>query len=275
MRIAASDGIGIEFEVRRGTPGLPRLALLHSLGLDRSVWTDVVAQLGNSVQVLTLDCRGHGQSSKPPGPYHIERFADDLAEVFDAISWESAFVAGMSMGGCVALQFAAKYPERVLGLGLIDTTAWYGPTAAHDWDERARKAKKDGIRSIVEFQQTRWFSDAFRAANPEVVARTTDTLVRNGFRTGLLAYADTCRMLGNVDLRAALPGIAVPTQIVVGSEDYATPPEMARLMEKSIPNAHLEVIPGARHLTAIEAPDVIAGMLQLLIARGSAVTGSR
>jgi 3-oxoadipate enol-lactonase len=222
-----------------------------------------------------LDCRGHGQSTKPPGPYLLERFADDLAEVFDAISWEGAFVAGMSMGGCVALQFAAKYPERVLGLGLIDTSAWYGPNAANDWDERARKAKKDGIRSLSEFQQTRWFSDAFRAANPDVVARTVDTLVRNGFRTGLLAYAETCRMLGNFDLRPALAGISVPTEIIVGEEDYATPPEMARVLEKSIPNAHLEVIGGARHLTAIEVPDRIAGMLQLLIARGSAVTGSR
>ena len=275
MRVSVSDGNGIEFEVRRGSAGLPRLVLLHSLGLDRSVWADVLAALGGSVQVLTLDCRGHGQSSKPPGPYVLERFADDLAEVFDAISWEGAFVAGMSMGGCVALQFAAEYPERVFGLGLIDTTAWYGPNAAKDWDERARKAKKDGIRSLVEFQQTRWFGDAFRAANPDVVARTVDTFVRNGFRTGLLAYAETCRMLGTFDLRPALAGIGVPTEIVVGEEDYATPPEMARLMEKQLPHAHLEVIPGARHLTAIEVPDKIAAMLRLLIARGSAVTGLR
>ncbi len=113
MRIALSDGAQVEFDVRRGTVGSPRLALLHSLGMDRSIWSEVIAALGGGVHVLTLDCRGHGESSKPAGPYTLERFADDLAEVFDALQWERAFVGGMSMGGCVALQFAAKYPERV------------------------------------------------------------------------------------------------------------------------------------------------------------------
>jgi len=274
MRIALSDGAQLEFELRRPMAGLPRLVLLHSLGLDRGVWTDVLAALG-PVQVLTLDCRGHGESSKPPGPYQLERFADDVAELFDALEWERAFVGGMSMGGCVALQFAAKYPERVLGLGLIDTTAWYGADAAKNWDERARTAKKEGLRSLVAFQETRWFSDAFRAEHPDIVARTSETFVRNGFRTGLLAYAESCRMLGSFDLRPALKNIAVPTEILVGEQDYATPPEMARTLEKSIPGAHLEVIPGARHLSAIEVPERVAEMLQLVIARGSAIAGPR
>jgi 3-oxoadipate enol-lactonase len=273
MRIALSDGAQVEFDVRRGAAGSPRLALLHSLGMDRGIWNDVIAALGGGVHVLTIDCRGHGASSLPAGPYALERFADDLAEVFDAISWASAFVAGQSMGGSVALQFAVKYPERVLGLGLADTTAWYGADAKKNWDERAVKAKKEGLRSMVEFQETRWFSDAFRAEQPAAVARARETFLRSGIRQALGAYVETCRMLGNFDLRASLTGIAAPTEVLVGEEDYATPPEMAKRLATSIPGANLEILKGARHLTAIEAPEAVAVMLQRLIARGAAVPG--
>ena len=273
MRIALSDGAQVEFDVRRGTVGSPRLVLLHSLGMDRGIWNDVIAALGGGVHVLAMDCRGHGASSMPPGPYRLERFADDLAEVFDAVSWEGAFVAGQSMGGSVALQFAVKYPERVLGLGLADTTAWYGADAKKNWDERATKAKKEGLRSMVEFQETRWFSDAFRAAQPASVTNARETFLRSGIRQALAAYMESCRMLGNFDLRARIKAIAVPTEVLVGEEDYATPPEMAKTLALSIPGAHLEILKGARHLTAIEAPEAVAVMLQRLIARGAVVPG--
>jgi 3-oxoadipate enol-lactonase len=205
----------------------------------------------------------------------LERFADDRAEVFDALQWETAFVAGMSMGGSVALQFAVKHPGRLIGLGLADTTAWYGADAKKNWDERATKAKKEGLRSMVEFQETRWFSDAFRAAAPEAVAKARETFLRSGIRQALNAYIESCRMLGNFDLRAAIKAIDVPTEVLVGDQDYATPPEMAKLLAASIPGAHLEILAGARHLTAIEAPAAFAVMLQRLIARADVVAGKK
>src|SRR6185503_14550218 len=82
--------------------GAPRLALIHSLALDRSVWDGVVDRLDADVELLTCDCRGHGQSPKSPGPYSAQLFARDLAELFDAVGWERAAVAGCSMGGNVA-----------------------------------------------------------------------------------------------------------------------------------------------------------------------------
>jgi len=268
MKIAVSDGAQIEYEVHRGAAGAPRLVLVHSLAMDRGVWIDVIAALGTTVEILTLDCRGHGRSSRPPGPYALERFADDVAEVMDAAGWRRAFIAGMSMGGSVTLGFATRYPERVAGLGLIDTTAWYGPDAPKNWDERAAKAETDGLASMLAFQETRWFSDAFRARRPDVVERAKATFLAND----VPAYAATCRMLGNFDLHDAVTRLRTPAEIVVGEQDYATPPEMARALEASIPGAHLEVIAGARHSTAVEVPDVIAAMLRRLIARAAVPT---
>jgi 3-oxoadipate enol-lactonase len=91
--------------------------------MDRTFWNPVVARLKDSAQLLTYDCRGHGASDKPAGPYSIDLFADDLSDLLDAAGWKATVVAGASMGGSVALGFAGKYSARTSGLGLFDTTA--------------------------------------------------------------------------------------------------------------------------------------------------------
>src|SRR5258705_2598778 len=82
--------------------GAPRLALIHSLALDRRVWDGVVQRLEGEAEILTYDCRGHGQSSRTGGPYSAQQFARDLAAIFDELRRGSAAGAGCSMGGKVA-----------------------------------------------------------------------------------------------------------------------------------------------------------------------------
>lgn len=243
-----------------GDPHSPkRVVLIHSLAMDRGFWHPVAERLDASV--LLYDCTGHGESEKPAGPYTVEGFADDLARLLDHLRWDSALVAGASMGGCVALAFVKKYPRRVSALGLIDTTAWYGADAPRQWEERAQRALDGGLEALVDFQVTRWFSDAFRAAHPELVSQCVSTFLRND----LQAYAATCRMLGAADLRSMLSTIRVPTAVVVGEEDYATPVAMAEELRKGIAGSTLTVLKKARHLTPLEKPEEIAAQLQRLL----------
>src|SRR5579872_4350782 len=114
-----------------------RIVLIHSLALDRSIWDGVVAQLAGAAEVLTYDCRGHGRSACQASSFTSELFARDLAELLDHVGWQSAAIAGCSMGGCVAQAFAGLYPSRAKALGLIDTTAWYGVHGPAEWQERA------------------------------------------------------------------------------------------------------------------------------------------
>jgi 3-oxoadipate enol-lactonase len=239
------------------------IVLVHSLAMDRAFWQPVAAMLAAERSVLTYDCRGHGESDKPKGPYTVELFARDLADLLDHVGWRSAVVAGASMGGCVSLAFAAAYPARTAGLGLVDTTAWYGAEAPKQWAERADRAAQDGMAALVEFQTTRWFGDKFRAERRDVVQQSVDVFLRND----VAAYVETCRMLGAADLRAALPGMSMPTAIVVGDEDYATPVAMAQEMHRGIKGSTLTVLAGARHLTPLEVPDRIAGELRALAER--------
>ncbi len=259
-----SDGSAIAFTLH-GAPraGAPRLALIHSLALDRSVWDGVVATLGSHVELLTYDCRGHGRSTRRATTFTAELFARDLAELLNHVGWENAAVGGCSMGGCVAMACAGLFPARVNGLGLIDTTAWYGPQAAEQFRERAAAARKNGMSGLVDFQLARWFSDTFRRDHPEVVSRATRIFLANDFD----CYAESCALLGDADLRPYLQTFRMPVAIMVGEEDQATPPEMARQLHEAIPHSTLTVLPGARHLTPIECRDQVSSQLLTMLRR--------
>jgi 3-oxoadipate enol-lactonase len=262
-----SDGTHIMYRLRGLGGDKPRIALVHSLAMDHSFWDPVADLLSQKASVLTFDCRGHGASDKPPGPYTVELFARDLGELMSHVGWTSAVVAGASMGGCVSLAFAGAYPERLQGLGLFDTTAWYGPEAPQQWAERADRALAAGLEDLVEFQTTRWFGDRFRQEHPDVVQHCVDVFLANDVK----AYAETCRMLGACDVRAALPGIRTPVRIVVGEEDYATPVKMAEDLDAGLAGSLLKVLPKARHLTPLEVPQTIAAELEAVAAAGAPV----
>ncbi len=238
----------------------PKIALIHSLALDRYVWEFVAERLALHYTVLTYDCRGHGDSTKAPGPYCVEQFANDLRGLFAALGWDSASVAGCSMGGSVALTFAGLYPQHVRALALVDTTAWYGPEAPVRWEERAQKAEREGIASLVEFQRRRWFTEAFLETHASVVEHCVQTFLAND----IPAYAATCRLLGALDARPLLGDIHVPTAILVGEEDYATPPAMAGALHTALLNSTLTVVPKGRHLLPLERPDVVADAIAAL-----------
>ncbi len=264
--LTLSDGSVLAYTLRSSKqPNAPRLVLIHSLALDRSVWDGVAGQLEGDTDVLTYDCRGHGQSDRRAVTYTAELFAKDLAELLDHVGWTSATVAGCSMGGCVALAFAGLFPHRVTALGLIDTTAWYGADAPEKFKERADAAKAKGMAALFGFQSTRWFSDEFRASHPEVLKRTLDVFVASD----LACYAAACDLLGAVDVRSYLSAFRMPVAVVVGEEDYATPVEMARQLHDAIPQSTMTVLARARHLTPIEHPGAIASELRALNLRAA------
>jgi 3-oxoadipate enol-lactonase len=116
---------------------------------------------------------------------------------------------------------------------------------------------------MIDFQLTRWFSNDFRATHPDVLERTTSTFVANDVE----CYAASCGLLGAADSRAQLGSFKMPTAVVVGEEDYATPVDMAQQLHAAIPQSTLKIIPRARHLTPIEFPDLIAAELRGLFRR--------
>jgi len=256
-RVDVGNNVFLHYQRYASKEARPCFVLLHSLAMDHSFWRLVAPRLASHGSVICLDIRGHGKSDKPSGPYSINLFARDAARVAKALGHDKVIAAGASMGGCIALQLAIDYPDLVRGLGLIDTTAFYGQTAPQDWAERAAKAQAEGLPSLFGFQATRWFSDSFRAEHDNILENCMDIFVRND----LSAYTATCNALGSFDARDGLKGLDLPTAIVVGEQDMATTPAMAEDLHKAIKSSSLTVIPGARHLTPLETPETIVDVL--------------
>lgn len=268
-RAKTRDGVELRYTLHgdAGLP-LPRLVLVHTLGLGEFVWDGVVERLAGRTPpravILTYDCRGHGASSTPAGPYTLEMFGHDLEDLLKHVDWPRAHVAGASMGGCVAQQLAITRPDVARTLGLLDTTAWFGAGAPEAWETRAKQVEEKGMASLVDFQRTRWFSDEFQKLQPDLVAHTLDALTA----ASVAGFAATCRMLGTIDLRPHLAALKLPTAVITGEKDLATPLDMSRDLQSRIARATLEIIPHARHLSFIECAAEAANALSRLIARG-------
>jgi pimeloyl-ACP methyl ester carboxylesterase len=136
-----SDQVQIHYEVA-GAPSLrPPLVLIHGFPLDSRLWADVTPAVTAHGQVILPDLRGFGQSAVPAGPYTMERYAQDVAELIRKLNLKRVFVGGHSMGGYVALALAERYPELVAGLALI-----YSHPYADDENARAgRYATADTV----------------------------------------------------------------------------------------------------------------------------------
>jgi 3-oxoadipate enol-lactonase len=250
MRVATPRG---EFSVRElGGDAGDAVLLLHPLASSGEVWRPVGEWLGREGRtVLALDARGHGDSSWDGGPFTVEDMAADAAAVLDALGFGAVGVVGMSMGGCTALALALSRPDLVSRLVLADTTACYGPDRVSQWEQRAEQAETSPREALLDFQLSRWFTEDFRSADPAECDRVAGIFVG----TSAAAHAAACRALGAFDVTDRLAEITAEALVLVGEEDYATPPAMAQALATRLPKAELQVLPRTRHLSMVESRD--------------------
>ena len=251
---AEVNGVSLDYEIS----GSGRLfAFGHSLGMSGKIFEPIRPALENHGRVLTWDARGHGNSQKPATGWTIEDLAADLRALIEHLEEDRAVVAGLSMGGNTAIAYAVAHPEKLDGLILADTTAWYGEGAPEAWEKRASNAETKGMEPVIAFNIPRWFSDSFPNVHPGRVEMVVETLLASDTSS----YAAACRALGRFDAREGLSSIDCPTLILVGSEDPATPPAMAEYLHQNIANSELQVLPGLRHMTPVEAPDEVGELI--------------
>jgi 3-oxoadipate enol-lactonase len=123
----AANGVGLRYALE-GPAGAPLVTLAHPLAAALELWEpQVAARLGAGYRVLRYDARGHGGSEAPPGPSTTPQMAEDLRGLWDALGVARSHVVGLSMGGIVGMETALRWPERVGGLVLADTTSRYAP----------------------------------------------------------------------------------------------------------------------------------------------------
>ena len=228
----------------------PPLVLLHCLGVDRHFW-NFCADLAPHFTLLRYDLPGHGETAVPATPYDIEDLADQLADVLAAHRIDRAHVAGISLGGLIAQALAARDPDRVERLILIDTTPRYTAELRAMWVERAATARQQGVAAMIPDLLKIWFSAAALAHDTVGVRYVREALARCPGE----GYALACEALRAADLRDLAPTIAAPTLVICGEEDIPSFLEAARWLAANIPDAELAWIGGVRHASVLEKPE--------------------
>ena len=255
MNFIIGNGLTTHYMLEGTGEGIP-LVFINALGTDLRIWDGVVPHLMDRCPVLRFDKRGHGLSDCPPAPYTIHDFSTDMLGLLDQLNISQAIIVGISVGGMIALDFAASWPERVRSMVLCDTAPIIG--TADLWNDRIDKLREHGMGSIAEAILARWFAPTFKKKSPAVYQGCYNMLTR----MPVDGYTGTCEAIRDADLTEATRTIEVHTLILCGTEDASTPPDLVRGLVELMPDAEFQEIPDAGHSTCIEQPDLVAEQIE-------------
>jgi 3-oxoadipate enol-lactonase len=265
MPFATIDDMRVHYRID-GPATAPVLVLAHSLGADLTMWDAQAAALAGAFRVLRYDSRGHGSSSVTPEPYTVDLLARDVLGLLDALGIPRVHFCGLSLGGMVGLWLGAHASERINKLVLANTAARIG--TLESWKSRIDAVQRGGLAAVAPVIIERWFTIEFRERHPEAVESVRRALLA----TPADGYIAGCVAVRDADLRDAARAVAVPTLVIAGTHDVATPAADGRWLADAIPGARYCELPAA-HISNVEAADQFTAAVSDFLTSG--VPGSK
>lgn len=258
MPQANIDGTTIGY-TDTGGDGLPVL-LLHAFPLNSGMWEAQVEALGDRFRLIAPDFQGFGGSDAPEDRslYSMDSFADHLAGLLDDLAIDKTVLVGLSMGGYVAFSFLRRHGDRVRALVLADTRAEADPPeGVEKRSGQQKQVESEGTAGLVDALPGALLGATTRDSKPDVVDRSRKLM--DNPPAGFIGALEA--MKNRVDSSDDAAKVHVPTLVLVGEEDALTPPDAARRLHELIAGSKLVVIPGAGHLSNLEAPEAFNGAL--------------
>jgi 3-oxoadipate enol-lactonase len=237
----------------------PAVVLGHSLLCSGEMWENQVPVLGASYRVVNIDYRGHGKSSTVRSRFTLSDLVDDTVAILDELGIEQAIWAGLSTGGMVALRAAVDVPERVRAILVADASAASEPLYPRvKYRALGLGARIVGLRPFVPAVLPIMFGKTTLRENRVLVDEWIPNLLS-------IDLPSVLRVLEAVVTRESLlgdlPGIDVPSLVMVGNEDVAQPVPRSQQIAEGIPGSLLEIIPKAGHLCALEQPERVTEVM--------------
>jgi 3-oxoadipate enol-lactonase len=225
------------------------IVLLHSLLSDRTSFEPLAALLAETHRVFMPDLPGFGGSHPVAGG--LEAVADRVAETIRALHLEQPpILLGNGYGGFVALLTAIRHPAVAERLVLTDCGAAFSEAGRQAFRNMSAAAAAKGLAAISEVAMRRLFSPAFQQAHPDLVEQRRLRFLAVHPET----FHAACAALATLDLRTQAPDVELPALVLVGEQDEATPPEMARELAALLPAAQFVQLAGCAHVPQLQAP---------------------
>jgi 3-oxoadipate enol-lactonase len=251
MDFVEVDGVGLRYELSGG--GDRTLVLVHEMGGSLESWDDVAPRLAESRRVLRYDTRGAGLSQKVRGELGIDRMADDIAALLDNIGIAGKVaLAGIAVGGAIALHFGARFPERTSAVAVGSPATAIAPDRRAAALERVAKVEAAGMALAVEDSMLNGYAPELRGD-----IRRFERFRARWLGNDPASYATIYRMLAGADMQDELSRLRCPVLVIGGSLDRVRPPPLAEAVANTIPGArYIEIRTG--HYMAVQTPDLIA-----------------
>ena len=232
----------------------PPLFLIHGIGAARNTWRKALPILTPHFTVVTYDLRGHGESPMPQQPFGLDELVADLEAVRERTGFEQAHFAGHSLGGMIGPAYARAFPDRVLSLGLLSTAAFRTEDDSAKVKGVVQAMRAQSVPEILATLASRWFTDAFIAASPEVVQGRMDQVVG----TDAEIFLNVFDIYASTEMAPWLHEIAAPALVLTGENDGGCPPRLNEQITRAMPSAALVVLPEVKHSIILECGDVVA-----------------
>ena len=244
--------------------GAPPLVLLHGFPVDARMWDAQVDALSDAWRVIAPDLRGFGRSQSDT-PFTIESLADDVRALLGELGALPCVLAGLSMGGYVALAYANKYPDDLRGLVLIDTKAEADtPEAREGRQKMIDLVRREGAKAVADQMLPKLLpKDAFerRPQAAQSLRRMIEACPPTTIEHALAAMRD------RPDRAGELGAVSVPALVLVGEADAVTPPAGAEKMARAMRGAEFVVIRGAGHMAPMEQPEQVNRAVRAFLQR--------
>lgn len=240
---------------RVGIPERPVIVLAPSLGSDIRVWEAQIPALVGDFDVVRFEYPGHGEAPSSTGPSSLDELAESLLLDLDREGVQSFNIAGISLGGMVAMTTALLAPDRVRRVAAFCTSANLKP--AEYWVDRAERVLAAGTAGCVaEDIVSRWFTAEYAADHPQVVAE----MIAMISACDPMGYAGCCQAIATMDLADRIQEITAPLIAVAALADRTTPGFHLESIAKQVQSGEFHLIEGA-HLVTVENPHAVNRLL--------------
>jgi 3-oxoadipate enol-lactonase len=245
------DGVALRYEL--SGKGGRTLVLVHEMGGSLESWDEVVPRFAGSRRVLRYDTRGAGLSQKVRGELGLDTMAADIIALLDALGITGKVaLAGVAVGGAIALHFAAMYPERTRAVVVGSPATGIAPDRRAAALERVAQIEAAGMTLAVESSMLNGYAPELRGD-----LRRFERFQARWLGNDPGSYAAIWRMLAAADMQDELATLRCPVLVIGGSLDRVRPPPLAEAVAKTIPGArYIEVRTG--HYMAVQTPDLIS-----------------
>lgn len=246
---------------RRGTPGdRTPIIFLHGVGSDKSVWRPQLAHFGEQRLAIAFDYPGYGDSDRASADTSRDDYAAAILSAMRVLGVERAHICGLSLGGIVAIALHHLAPDACASMILADTFA------VHPDGRAIFERSEAGSRDLAAMAKARVDLLIAQPADPIVRREVVGTMSR----IDPAAYRIGARAVWLADQTARAAAIRVPTLVVVGAQDSITPPALSAELAALIPDAQMQIIEGAGHLSNLEMPEAFNALIDAFLDRAKA-----